>query len=63
MPRNGHDNTEQLRTEIRKQFGSAGTMRFARSLPVFEVERDVPERFANLLAELERTESAARSGE
>jgi hypothetical protein len=51
------DNASILRKQIRQQFGSAGTMRFLRSLPQFRVDHRMPERLRNLLTELERIES------
>lgn len=49
-----------LSDEIRRQFGSAGVTRFLRSLPAFEVDQSMPQRFKNLLAELERVEADQR---
>ena len=57
MAREMPHNAKILQEEIRKQFGSAGTSRFVRSLPGFQVEQGIPERFANLLNELDRSES------
>ena len=57
MTRNRQDNSNILQEEIRRQFGSAGTVRFLHSLPAFQVERHMPERFHNLLSELDRAES------
>lgn len=62
MARKMPHNAKTLQTEIRRQFGSAGTSRFLRSLPDFRVEQKVPQRFADLLAELDRAESAPRNG-
>jgi hypothetical protein len=56
MSRDRQDSETTLQDEIRKQFGSAGTSRFMHALPVFQVERRIPERFLNLLTELERAE-------
>jgi len=50
-------NAKTLQEEIRKQFGSAGTSRFLRSLPGLKVEQGIPDRFCNLLNELDRVES------
>lgn len=61
MSGNENDDVNSLRQEIRKQFGSAATIRFARSIPAFRVENAMPERFTNLLAQLDRTE-AGKSG-
>ncbi|MEP9386704.1 hypothetical protein [Mesorhizobium sp. KR9-304] len=60
MPRNKPNSANILQDEIRKQFGSAGTSRFLRALPGFRVEHKIPERFSNLLAELDRAESSQR---
>ncbi len=57
MSGNENDDVNSLRHEIRKQFGSVATTRFARSIPTFRVDNAMPERFANLLAELERSET------
>jgi hypothetical protein len=51
-----------LQEEIRRQFGSAGTSRFLRALPQFQVENRIPERFLNLLNELDRAESDGNDG-
>lgn len=56
MSRNRPHRTSTLQDEIRKQFGSAGTSRFLRALPGFQVEHRIPKRFRNLLTELERAE-------
>ncbi len=57
MTRNRQDNSNILQEEIRRQFGSAGTVRFLHTLPTFQVESGMPERFRNLLSELDRVES------
>lgn len=56
MSRNGTQSENSLQQEIRKQFGSTGTTRFVRSLPAFQVKDDLPDRFSNLLDELDRAE-------
>lgn len=56
MSRNGTQSENSLQQEIRKQFGSTGTTRFVRSLPTFQVNDDLPDRFSNLLDELDRAE-------
>lgn len=61
MSRNGTDSANILQEEIRRQFGSSGTTRFVRSLPAFQIEHGVPERFVNLLTELDRAESDQRN--
>jgi len=61
MSGNENDDVNSLRHEIRKQFGSAATTRFVRNIPAFRVDNAMPERFTNLLAELDRTE-AGKSG-
>jgi hypothetical protein len=63
MTRNRQDNSNILQEEIRRQFVSAGTVRFLHSLPAFQVERHMPERFHNLLSELDRAESDQCSSE
>ena len=55
-------NAKILQQEIRRQFGSAGTSRFLRALPSFQVEQKIPDRFANLLTELDHAESDRRNG-
>ena len=61
MARDMPNNTKILQEQIRKQFGSAGTSRFLRTLPGFQVEHKIPERFTNLLTELDRAESSRRN--
>jgi hypothetical protein len=61
MARDMPHNVKIMQEEIRKQFGSAGTSRFLRTLPGFQVEHKIPERFTNLLAELDRAESDRRN--
>jgi hypothetical protein len=51
-----------LPDEVRRQFGSAGTKRFLRALPAFRIDEGIPERFQNLLAELDRVEADRRKG-
>jgi hypothetical protein len=62
MARDMPHNAKFLQKEIRRQFGSAGTSRFLRALPDFQVEQKIPERFVNLLTELDRAESERRNG-
>jgi hypothetical protein len=62
MSRNGSHNANILHEEIRRQFGSVGTTRFVRSLPVFQVEGGLPERFSTLLVELDLAEAARHAG-
>ena len=57
MSRSRTDSANILQKEIRRQLGSVGTSRFMRALPGFRVEHKIPERFANLLAELDRAEA------
>ena len=45
-----------LPDEIRRQFNMPGTGRFLRAQPWFRCEPGLPERFAELLAELDRAE-------
>ena len=47
--------------EIRRQFGSPGTASFLRSLPLLRVEYGMPDRFDDLLSELDRAEARGRS--
>ena len=63
MPRHKPDSANILQNEIRKQFGSAATSRFLRALPGFRVDHKIPERFSNLLAELDRAESDQRGSD
>jgi hypothetical protein len=60
MSRNGSHNANILHEEIRRQFGSVGTTRFVHSLPAFQVESDLPDRFSSLLTELELAEADRR---
>lgn len=62
MARDMPHNAKILQEEIRRQFGSAGTSRFLRALPDLKVEHQIPDRFTNLLTELDRAESARRNG-
>jgi len=62
MSRNRPDRAKILQDEIRKQFGSAGTSRFLHALPGFQPEHRIPERFANLLKELDRAENERSGG-
>ena len=61
MARNMLHDTKILQEEIRRQFGSAGTSRYMRALPGFQVEHGIPDRLADLLSELDRVESDRRS--
>jgi hypothetical protein len=62
MSRKKPDNASILQDEIRRQLGSAGTSRFLRALPDFQVERRIPERFLKLLNELDRAEAERNGG-
>ena len=57
MTRNRHNRENTLPDEIMGQFGSVGTARFLRALPPFKIDNGMPERFHNLLAELDRAEA------
>ncbi len=61
MDRNRTENANMLQAEIRRQFGSPGTARFLHSLPAFQLQDETPDRFVNLLSELDRAE-AEQSG-
>jgi len=56
MARDMPHDAKILQEEIRKQFGSASTSRYAHSLPFFQVEHRTPQRFTILLSELDRAE-------
>ena len=63
MTRNDKGRDERLAPDIRRQFGTETVARFARTLPLFRVETDIPERFRELLNRLDNSEpntSAAR---
>ena len=62
MSRKKPDSASILQDEIRRQFGSAGTSRFLRALPDFQMERRIPERFLKLLNELDRAEAERNGG-
>lgn len=62
MNRKTGDGKAMLSDEIRRQFGASGTTRFLRSLPAFQVDSDMPDRFHSLLAELDKAESEGGSG-
>ena len=57
MTRSRHNRENTLPDEIRRQFGSVGTARFLRALPSFQIDQCMPDRFQNLLAELDRVET------
>jgi hypothetical protein len=61
MARNMQHDAQILQEEIRRQFGSAGMSRFTRALPGFQVEHGIPDRFADLLNELNRAETDRRN--
>jgi hypothetical protein len=60
MARSRHGRGNTLLDEIRRQFGSVGTARFLRALPLFQIDQGMPERVQNLLAELDRVEADRR---
>ncbi|MCX7304004.1 MAG: hypothetical protein NTV73_06665 [Hyphomicrobiales bacterium] len=47
---------EILQEEIRRQFSSTEMTRFLRSLPAFKIDADVPDRFHDMLSQLDRVE-------
>jgi len=60
MARKMQHDANILQQEIRKQFGSPSTSRFLRALPGLQVEAGIPDRFADLLRELDRAETGRR---
>jgi hypothetical protein len=62
MPRNTPKRIDALRDEIRRQFGSPGTLRHLRSLPALQVDPDLPDDFRDLLARLDRAEMDSQAG-
>ena len=57
----GNANSEEgnrLAYEIGRQFADDTTTRYLRSLPLFQAESGLPDRFVALLGELERSERA-----
>ena len=56
MTRKNGERPESLCEEIRRQFGSPVIKRYLGALPPFRFEPGVPDRFADLLAELDRAE-------
>lgn len=56
MTRSKGERPRSLPDEIRRQFGMPGTSRFLRAQPWFRCEPGLPERFVELLAELDRAE-------
>lgn len=56
MTRNGHKRNT-LPDEIRRQFNSVGMARFLRALPSFRIDQCMPDRFQQLLADLDRVEA------
>jgi hypothetical protein len=61
MTRSRVDKRDTLSDEVRRQFGSAGMSRFLRALPLFRIDLRMPDQFQNLLAELDRVETAGSS--
>lgn len=57
MTQNAHMR-DTLPGDIRQQFDAPATARFLRSLPSLQVDHQIPDRFLELLAELDRTEFA-----
>ncbi|WP_366140346.1 hypothetical protein [uncultured Mesorhizobium sp.] len=58
MTRNNGDIQDGLASEIRRQFGSEAIKRFARSMPTFRAETDIPDHLRDLLDELEGVETS-----
>ena len=52
---------ERLADEIRKQFGSPASQRYHQSLPWFEVDQRLPDRFGHLLGQLDEAWRRRRS--
>lgn len=50
------DESNRLAHEIGRQFADDTTTRYLRSLPLFQAEAGLPDRFVALLGELERSE-------
>lgn len=57
MIRHNEERQGRMTEEIRRQFGSAGTTRFLRSIPALQVEKEIPDLLQDLLCELERVEA------
>ena len=58
MTRNNGDIQDGLASESRRQFGSEAIKRFARSMPTFRAETDIPDHLRDLLDELEGVETS-----
>ena len=56
MTRNKGERPQSLPDEIKRQFSMPGTGRFLRAQPWFRCETGLPERFVELLAELDQAE-------
>lgn len=62
MTRNNADIQDGLASEIRRQLGSEAIKRFARSMPPFRAESDIPDHMRELLDELEDVEATLAGG-
>jgi hypothetical protein len=62
MTRDKAEKGEKLATEVRRQFGAEAMTRFLRTLPAFRAEADIPNRFRELLDDLDRVESNSLGG-
>ena len=60
MTRNNAERPEGLAAHIRRQMGSDATKRFLRNLPAFRADNDIPDRFQELLDQLDGTEGLER---
>ena len=61
MTRDRIHGSDSLPDEIRRQFRSRNTTRFLHALPWLQVDPDMPDRFLDLLAELDRTEAQGQN--
>jgi len=56
MARGNNIMSDALALEIRRQIGTEPVRRFARSLPAFSVDQELPRKIRDLLGELETAE-------
>ncbi|HEY5817111.1 MAG TPA: hypothetical protein VIU14_01760 [Mesorhizobium sp.] len=60
MQRNSNDNHSPLTQAIRRHAHSEALRSYAASLPQFKVSNDLPDRFLDMLVEIEAAEVARR---
>jgi hypothetical protein len=53
---------DRIAAEIQRQLGTAAMRRFLHALPAFRAEKDIPDRFRDLLDRLDGMESGMAGG-